>query len=129
MSCLHPTREAHSIEGIFCRISRNSKGYRVWIPKQRKFIKARDVIIYEKFSSIAEPDDNMIAAQSEGVQEELSTPTATPSPDLPEEPGLASVAAPSDPVPPERTPEIRVRPTRTSRPTWKVKYMEGTTPQ
>ena len=33
------------------------------------------VIVYEKYSSIAEPDDIVIPPQSEGVQEEIHTLT------------------------------------------------------
>ena len=101
--------DAHSLEGLFCGISRTSKAYRIWIPKLRKMIKSRDVIVYEKYSSIAEPDNVVIPPQSEGVQEEIHALTEIPIQET-------AVEKPPSPQPaplPEQA-EIRSRPIWTS---------------
>jgi hypothetical protein len=114
--------DAHSLEGVFCGMSRTTKAYRIWIPKLHKMIKSRDVIVYEKYSSIAEPDDIVIPPQSEGVQGEIHASTEIPTQEI------AVEKPPSpEPIPPPEQAETRSRPIRTSRPTWKVRQMEETT--
>jgi transposase InsO family protein len=77
--------DAHSIDGIFCGMIRHTKGYRIWIPKQHKMIKSRNVIVYEKISSIAEPNEILIPAQSEGVSSTTSASNDDPPNPMPVE--------------------------------------------
>ena len=44
---VHKKGEYKSIEGIFVSYFKNSRSYKIWIPKTRSLIKTRDAIFYE----------------------------------------------------------------------------------
>jgi hypothetical protein len=120
--------DAHSIDGVFCGFTRNSKAYRIWIPGRRKFVSSRDVIIYEKVDSTPLVDDDMPPAQSEGVQIPAhaptvdSTPVEEPNPDTPTiTPRHTQHLKPEETHPnPDELHQARV-----SRLTWKRREMEA----
>ena len=63
--------DAHSLDGIFCSFTKNSKSYQVWI---HKFYSCQDVIIYEKVYSPSLTDFNDQPVLSEGVPSILPGP-------------------------------------------------------
>jgi hypothetical protein len=110
--------DAHSIDGIFCGLERNSKAYKIWIPSKRRFMSSRDVIVYEKVKPVNDLDEpSIIPARSEGVTSE-SAPSINPDRLEKEnqtdshQPEPITSTAPSIPQPQPR------RTTRVSRPTW-----------
>jgi hypothetical protein len=123
--------DAHSVDGILCGFTKNSKSYCIWIPSKRKFISCRDVIIYEKPYSTSLCDNAEPLAQSEGVESSIPTSTSD-STDIPLEdqlnpPTQSTQPKQTHPKPPEEShpnPDEPRQP-RVTRPTWKKKEMES----
>jgi len=127
-----PTKlEEHSLDGIFCGFAHRYKAYKVWIPSHHKFIRSRDVIIYEK---LPENDPLVAPAFNEGVSQDkgisskgftkaLAEPTTTPPPQTPSKsPNNIEIPFPTPPAPepiiPQPPPAPRICHTeRTTRPT------------
>lgn len=55
------------IPGVFVGYSKTSKGFRVWVPEQRKFVVSRDIIFYESIVSDNRVSDSTVSNTSDFV--------------------------------------------------------------